>query len=263
MDYAPNTNKNASIFGGKVTFNHKDFSWMSHDLQFWNLVITTGGQCRLSNQFGELRAETGDVLLSPPSKNRFFSVNGAWECIWFGFNLHTHVNWNQPVREIYHVHPGEETFTRIRNDAEEAYALLAEESGNVFPLVENLLENILMRGNAESLFELNPRLEAAKNFIAANLRINDFKEVARRFGMSRTKFFQTFRETYGTTPQKYHEKIKFQNVCSLLATTDLSFSEIAKICGFSSLFYLSKRFRALFKTSMRSYRAQSSGKTLL
>lgn len=135
---------------------------MSHDLQFWNLVITTGGQCRLSNQFGELRAETGDVLLSPPSKNRFFSVNGAWECIWFGFNLHTHVNWNQPVREIYHVHPGEETFTRIRNDAEEAYALLAEESGNVFPLVENLLENILMRGNAESLFELNPRLEAAK-----------------------------------------------------------------------------------------------------
>ena len=237
--------------GCPTTFNSGILSSQPED----NAVSATS-----SENSGRKPATYSSLL---PRKTVFFSVNGAWECIWFGFNLHTHVNWNQPVREIYHVHPGEETFTRIRNDAEEAYALLAEESGNVFPLVENLLENILMRGNAESLFELNPRLEAAKNFIAANLRINDFKEVARRFGMSRTKFFQTFRETYGTTPQKYHEKIKFQNVCSLLATTDLSFSEIAKICGFSSLFYLSKRFRALFKTSMRSYRAQSSGKTLL
>ena len=77
--------------------------------------------------------------------------------------------------------------------------------------------------------------------------------------MSRAKFFRDFRKAYGTTPQKYHEKIKFQNVCSMLATTDRSFSEIANLCGFSSLFYLSKRFRTVFNTSMRKYRAKTGG----
>ena len=80
-----------------------------------------------------------------------------------------------------------------------------------------------------------------------------------QFGMSRAKFFRDFRKAYGTTPQKYHEKIKFQNVCSMLATTDRSFSEIANLCGFSSLFYLSKRFRTVFNTSMRKYRAKTGG----
>ena len=232
---------------------------MSHDLNFWNLVITTRGNCLIRNRFGELQLAPGDILLSPPSHERFFAMDGCWGCFWFAFNLHIHINWNQPIREMYVVHPHSDTMARILSDAEEACSLLAAQTGNIFPLVETLLESILLRGNADTFIKANTQLEAAKNFIASTLQIHNFDTVAKQFGMSRAKFFRDFRKAYGTTPQKYHEKIKFQNVCSMLATTDRSFSEIANLCGFSSLFYLSKRFRTVFNTSMRKYRAKTGG----
>ncbi len=255
----PAADREASIFGEKMFFGWEKRRWMSHDLDFWNLVVTTRGSCLIRNRFGELQMNPGDVLLCPPSLERFFTIDGCWGCFWFAFNLHISVNWPQPVKEIYAMHPDDATLHRILDDAEEAYTLLAGQTGNVFPLVETLLESILLRGNADTFVKANSRLEAAKNFIASAPEIRDFDTVAKQFGMSRAKFFRDFRNAYGTTPQKYHEKIKFQNVCSMLATTDRSFSEIAELCGFSSLFYLSKRFRAVFKTSMRQYRAKRTG----
>mgnify|MGYP002761968643 FL=1 len=258
MDSAA-ANREASIFGEKMFFAWEKRRWMSHDLNFWNLVITTRGNCLIRNRFGELQLAPGDILLSPPSHERFFAMDGCWGCFWFAFNLHIHINWNQPIREMYVVHPHSDTMARILSDAEEACSLLAAQTGNIFPLVETLLESILLRGNADTFIKANTQLEAAKNFIASTLQIHNFDTVAKQFGMSRAKFFRDFRKAYGTTPQKYHEKIKFQNACSMLATTDRSFSEIAELCGFSSLFYLSKRFRTVFKTSMRQYRAKRTG----
>ncbi len=226
MDSAA-ANREASIFGEKMFFAWEKRRWMSHDLNFWNLVITTRGNCLIRNRFGELQLAPGDILLSPPSHERFFAMDGCWGCFWFAFNLHIHINWNQPIREMYVVHPHSDTMTRILSDAEEACSLLAAQTGNIFPLVETLLESILLRGNADTFIKANTQLEAAKNFIASTLQIHNFDTVAKQFGMSRAKFFRDFRKAYGTTPQKYHEKIKFQNVCSMLATTDRSFSEIA------------------------------------
>lgn len=254
MNYAA-ANRNAGIFGEKMSVSWKNRSWLSHDLDFWNLVITTKGTCLLRNRFGEYRMQPGDVLLSPPSKERWFSVDGSWSCFWFAFNLHIHINWKEPVREIFIVQPDGATQRRILNDADEAVTLLAGQTGSAFPLAEMLIESILLRGNTDTFVKANPQLEAARNFIASNLQPGSFDHVARQFGMSRAKFFRDFRNAYGMTPQKYQERIKLQNVCSMLANTEYTLSEIAERCGFSSLFYLSRRFHTVLGVTMSSYRA--------
>ena len=249
------TDRNINLFGGKIRFDSEKYEWQSHDLAFHNLLVTTGGQCRIQNDFGQVTAERGSVLLCLPSTKRRFQVNGAWESFWFGFNLRRHISWNQPIREVFACHPDVPVFSRICADAEEAYTLLFQQSAGALPLAENLLDNIIMRCNGSTQSCSSPRLEAAKNYIASCRHSFDSNHVARKFGMSRTAFFLAFRQAYGITPQKYHEKVRLQNVCNLLITTDLSLSEIAQLCGFSNLYYLSRRFKLIYNCTMKQFRA--------
>lgn len=80
-------------------------------------------------------------------------------------------------------------------------------------------------------------------------------ELARRYGMGRTRFFSAFRQATGHSPTQYIQLLRMERAMQQLRATDRSITEIAYACGYSSHSYFNKHFKAHTGLSPRRYRA--------
>ena len=226
----------------------------------WNLLLTDHGACTVGNESGELSMQEHDVVLCSPSGSRFFRTAGPWHSFWFHFNPAIQVHWPEPVPGIFRFSAPSSLFRRLLADAREAHHLILTGDGRNNLLIENLLVNLILRGNLYSAASpQSPKMIQCAKYLTAAAELPSMDSVARSFGMSRAKLFADFKRDYGVAPYTYFEQIRFRKVKHLLVNTDLSFSEIAQECGFKSLSYLSRRFRIICGTSLSSYRKTSWG----
>lgn len=63
-----------------------------------------------------------------------------------------------------------------------------------------------------------------------------------------------FRTATGTTPIEYLLEVRLRRAAELLRRTGLPVGEVAARCGFHDSNYFSKRFRALYGVSPRTFR---------
>lgn len=84
----------------------------------------------------------------------------------------------------------------------------------------------------------------------------DVDGLARLAGYSRFHFIRAFRDVYGETPGRYLARRRIERAQDLLATANLTVTEIAGLVGFASLGTFSTRFRAQVGVSPSAYRAQ-------
>jgi AraC family transcriptional regulator of arabinose operon len=106
----------------------------------------------------------------------------------------------------------------------------------------------------------NPRIQQAVEYLAKNLKEQHLLEsVAHRFGFSRARFAALFRRQVGQPPHQYLEVQRLSRARHLLAYTSQTLAEIADYTGFSSLFYLSLRFKKQYGPSPRTFRQQKFG----
>ena len=82
-------------------------------------------------------------------------------------------------------------------------------------------------------------------FVNANIMSPDLdtKMLVEYMGMSRTVLFNKVKQLTGLNLQGYTNKVRMDHVKTLLTTTDLPISEVARMCGFSSSRYLSTSFK--------------------
>lgn len=78
--------------------------------------------------------------------------------------------------------------------------------------------------------------------------------LARRSGMSVSRFAHLFKDETGTTPQQYIESRRMELAGNLLCYSNLTVAEVARACGFEDPFYFSSRFKRHFALSPRAYR---------
>lgn len=83
-----------------------------------------------------------------------------------------------------------------------------------------------------------------------NLEVNDLVE---RFDVSRSTLQNMFQTHLQMTPLQYINKSRMEKSAELMASTDMSISEIAERLGFGSLQYFSRRFRNYFGESPTAY----------
>jgi len=69
-------------------------------------------------------------------------------------------------------------------------------------------------------------------------------EIARQLGISEVYFRKLFLSQYGTTPKQYILELRLQKAKGLLTDTNLTVTEIAETCGFSSLYHFCRIFKA-------------------
>ncbi|MBQ6893798.1 MAG: helix-turn-helix transcriptional regulator [Clostridia bacterium] len=85
--------------------------------------------------------------------------------------------------------------------------------------------------------------------------------LAHSCSMSESVFTRSFKRVYGCTPVQYLIKVRLEEAKELLATTDLSFEEIANSCGFKSAKYFGDMLKKNEHVTPRELRAMYQGMT--
>ncbi len=79
-------------------------------------------------------------------------------------------------------------------------------------------------------------------------------ELEKRFHYSKEHMIRAFHRQMGTTPHQYWREIKFAQAKQLLALTDRTLEEIARLSGYSSAECFSKQFRQRYGVTPNRYR---------
>jgi AraC-like DNA-binding protein len=79
-------------------------------------------------------------------------------------------------------------------------------------------------------------------------------DLAARAHLSPSRFAAVFRLQFGTSPHAYLTSLRIEHACSLLATTDATQAEIARLCGFADVPHFSKSFRRATGSTPGDYR---------
>ena len=87
--------------------------------------------------------------------------------------------------------------------------------------------------------------------LSEELSIND---LARRYGKGKTSFTNGFKRVTGLSPIRYIQSLRMQRAMQLLQNTDKTVTEIAYECGYQSLSYFNKHFKAYRQLSPREHR---------
>ena len=82
-----------------------------------------------------------------------------------------------------------------------------------------------------------------KENFSQNIKISD---IASMIGYSPDHFRHMFKKTYGISPQAYIIEKRLSYAYGTIVTGDLSFAEIAEICGFSNLSQLTRMIKARY-----------------
>jgi len=82
----------------------------------------------------------------------------------------------------------------------------------------------------------------------------DFKELARKEGISPISFRRHWARRFGTPPAKYLMEHRMQEACRLLVETTLTIGEIADQLAFEDALYFSRRFSRDFGMPATTYR---------
>jgi len=100
-----------------------------------------------------------------------------------------------------------------------------------------------------------PGLVMRVNQIAQRSRDSlGIKELARTLGISPSHLRQRFRESCGTSLGRHLRRIRLEKACGLLRLGAQRVSEIAEICGFSSIYSFSRAFHTAYGLSPLAYR---------
>lgn len=96
-------------------------------------------------------------------------------------------------------------------------------------------------------------------YIAENYK-NDIplKILAELYGVTESYFCKLFKKQTGMTAAVYINKYRLSRAVQLLATTDLSVTEIATSVGFSSICYFSKCFKKTYLMTPMDFRQQAT-----
>lgn len=121
-------------------------------------------------------------------------------------------------------------------------------------------DNILSR--LERFDTLSDRLAPA--MLQIEQRYNEqltVRVLAHSCSMSESMFTRSFKRVYGCTPVQYLIKVRLEAAKELIATTDLSFEEVANECGFKTAKYFGDMLKKNEHITPRELRAMYRGMT--
>ncbi len=150
--------------------------------------------------------------------------------------------------------------------------LFMEETRSTLPARKRLLESLSIQ-IAHALIrmqrEISPRSDhPSLQRISVNFRVNQaidwlyanmekspgLKSLSNWLGLSESHFIEMFKQETGETPHQYLLMIRLDRARRLLLSEDLSLTEIALKCGFSSSAHFSSSFRKSYNVSPSDYK---------
>jgi PAS domain S-box-containing protein len=129
---------------------------------------------------------------------------------------------------------------------------LTDENGEVVGIA-GVMRDVNVAGSVLAPYdELAPVIQHITDHSAEELSVPELAAMAH---MSVSRFERQFKRLFGTTPLKYINRVRLDNACDRLVTTDDPISRIAVDVGFYDHSYFSKRFQAAFAITPKAYRS--------
>lgn len=167
--------------------------------------------------------------------------------------------------ELYNMLCATPTYVEIKDPAVYAeifeelqgYSVMTSATGEI--MRQSLILKLIYTLCEESKLNLTAKkyistVNAAIDFInknpTADLRL---EAVARCVSMSPVHFHNTFKRATGRTLHEYVEERRITEAVNLMQKTDMTLTEVAFACGFSSQSYFSYVFKRRMKTTPRNY----------
>jgi len=127
-------------------------------------------------------------------------------------------------------------------------------------LLEALLSESRLRDGAGAVAEDLQLLEGTLRFLRERFHEPlELGALARRSGMSRTRFHERFQRALGMAPMQYVRHLRVEKAKELLLTTALPVGEVAAAVGYDDPFHFSRVFRGLAGNSPTDYRGRRNG----
>ena len=246
------------------------FTWeKGRILREYQLVYVSRGRGAFESESGgQARIEAGTVwMLFPGEWHRYRPLKRkGWDESWIGFDgsyARELVTRFFPVtKPVLHVGHSEELLGCMRSvvDLMES-ATPGYQQIMAAKTVEALARvRALSRQSSVIVRRLEQRLRTARLHLLQHSDEDvDLETLARRSGMSYSRFRSAFKKSTGSSPRQYHLEIRINKARNLLNQTDLLIEEIADRSGFSSVYYFSRCFKARTGLSPSAYRRQTEG----
>jgi len=232
----------------------------------WLAIYTVGGAGRATYQGRHTPLGRGDVLVIRPGAPQDYGTaepHFYWHNIWVHFvptgEMVSWLDWPTVAPGVMKLSLPEELQPRVLRQFREMDRFAQQAIGHPQALGLNALERALLLADEanprSAAARYDPRIRRAIDWMMQHLAdppsLAAMAEVA---GLSRSRFALLFRQQVGQSPGSLLEQHRLFRVKRLLEHPHLTIQEIADEMGYSSPFYLSLRFRAMFGVSPRAYR---------
>ncbi|MBQ7176153.1 MAG: helix-turn-helix transcriptional regulator [Victivallales bacterium] len=249
------------IVAGRSFAQSGSMTWQGLHPDAWNLIRVMSGRCRVKNGNEVIDLIPGGFFLLQPASERIFTRNGQWDAYWAMFSLYLPLHWPEIKPGIYRINPPEKESARILRSLLETVSLVRECEGEWHLLANNILENIILRGNR--IEQSQDRYTDRRMFLAAKLlkepdNTMSMDKIAAQCGMSHASFFAEFKRVFKQSPRQFREQARLRQAKVLLETKRLSIEEIAVSVNMIDSSYFTKRFQKHFGMTPTQYRKKLS-----
>lgn len=223
------------------------------------LMYVIRGQIGVFFDGAEKTANPGDVLLFPPYFRYRYSYYGN-EALEYLF-VHFTGSYAEQFLEICALSPLPCMHsTNGDRRISDGFCKLLECTENALPLQKYELASILeqtllaIAGHVKmrsSVRNFEKSLRIMHTSYHSNIRIPD---LAKAENLSNSRFIELFRRQMGMSPMAYLIRLRIQTACTLLETTDMPISQIARMVSYEDAHFFSKIFNKHVGLSPTEYR---------
>lgn len=259
----------AQVLVGAFTADRRYDVWRPRGTEDWLLLNTVDGSGRVTvTGSPDVITGAGDVVIIRPGVPHDYGTAHVGDEIEAGWSLqfvHVHprpewlawLDWPQPAPGVLRVRTAGETTRRVREalEAADTYGRSELRQATMFTL--NAVEAALLwcTTSDPGAGLLDHRVLAAMEDMAGRLAEPiTVADLARRAGLSPSRFGHLFTEQVGVSPMRYLERQRMRLAEQLLDLTPRTVAEIARAVGYADPLYFSSRFRAQVGMPPSSYR---------
>lgn len=231
------------------------------------LIVCTGGGGWVLSQGKRQEVNTGDVVFIAPRQGHAYGANleNPWTIEWVHFSGHETMAWHKSVMNrgfflhlSFGISPALElaqVYQTLQNGYEETWQLLA-----AVILRQNLAELLKHRRLRSNLPTSMEAVEATATWMSARLSDKvSLDGLAKKAGMSTSRYSDLFRQRYGFAPLDWFLRQRVRQACLLLDGTQEKIETVGREVGFTDPYYFSRIFRKIMGCSPRAYRSTPKG----
>ncbi len=262
----------SAIFGDEFRSGPRYTNWRPEGSGDWLLIYTEAGSGRIVAGGRERLTRPGDLLLYEPRAVQDYGTApgmGRWHLLWAHFvarpSWQGWLQWPTLAPQV-RLLPLPAEMRAPSRDALRRMIRACRRPGPVgTELAMTALKEALLWGQMACAGDF-PTVSDSRIAKGVALLTDRFKEpfllpdLARRCGLSVSRFSHLFRQAVGQTPGQLVEQLRLSHAAHLLRLTSLNVGEIAAECGYDDPFYFTHRFRRHYGKSPRTFRTAAERK---